>query len=74
MSPGWTYEEKEVLKLLLKAHGVGKWKQLTDSNLLPGKKITQMNGQTQRLVGQQSLAGQDVYTRPVLSNRASVQG
>ena len=36
---------------------MGKWKQFTDSNLLPGKKITQMNGQTQRLVGQQSLAG-----------------
>ena len=31
--------------------------QIIDSGLLPGKLIQQLNGQTQRLLGQQSLAG-----------------
>ena len=72
-SPGWTYEEKAILKLLLRAHGVGKWKQFTDSNLLPGKKITQMNGQTQRLVGQQSLAGMVCILAGTSASRVSYQ-
>jgi hypothetical protein len=37
-------------------HGVGRWVQILDSGLLPGKLIQQLNGQTQRLLGQQSLA------------------
>lgn len=36
--------------------GVGKWVQILDTGLLPGKMIQQLNGQTQRLLGQQSLA------------------
>ena len=32
--------------------------QILDTGLLPGKLIQQLNGQTQRLLGQQSLAGQ----------------
>lgn len=37
-------------------HGVGKWVQILGDGLLPGKLIQQLNGQTQRLLGQQSLA------------------
>lgn len=37
--------------------GVGKWVQIVNSGVLPGKLIQQLNGQTQRLLGQQSLAG-----------------
>lgn len=36
--------------------GIGKWVQILDTGLLPGKMIQQLNGQTQRLLGQQSLA------------------
>ncbi|GAB4818907.1 hypothetical protein N2152v2_005953 [Parachlorella kessleri] len=37
-------------------HGVGRWVQILEEGLLPGKLIQQLNGQTQRLLGQQSLA------------------
>ena len=57
LSPGWTIEEVEVLKVALMKFGVGKWKSIMRSNCLPGKTIAQMNLQTQRLLGQQSLAG-----------------
>jgi hypothetical protein len=50
-------EEVAVLKLALMKFGVGKWSQIVDSDCLPGKLIQQLNGQTQRLMGQQSLAG-----------------
>ncbi len=56
LSPGWTEDEVEVLKIALMKFGVGKWKRITNSNCLPGKTIAQMNLQTQRLLGQQSLA------------------
>lgn len=36
--------------------GIGKWVQILETGLLPGKLIQQLNGQTQRLLGQQSLA------------------
>ena len=39
-------------------YGVGRWVQILDTGLLPGKLIQQLNGQTQRLIGQQSLAGE----------------
>jgi hypothetical protein len=38
------------------ARGVGRWVQILEDGLLPGKLIQQLNGQTQRLLGQQSLA------------------
>jgi hypothetical protein len=56
LSPGWTMEEVEVLKIALMKYGIGKWKRIQRSNCLPGKTIAQMNLQTQRLLGQQSLA------------------
>ena len=45
------------LKLALGKFGIGRWVQIVDSGVLPGKLIQQLNGQTQRLLGQQSLAG-----------------
>lgn len=56
LSPGWTNEEVEVLKIALMKYGIGKWRRIQKSNCLPGKTIAQMNLQTQRLLGQQSLA------------------
>eukprot|EP00959_Pyramimonas_sp_CCMP1952_P178650 3734178-Pyramimonas_sp.AAC.1 len=53
---GWTNEEVAVLKLALMKFGVGQWKEIVESGCLPGKLIQQLNGQTQRLLGQQSLA------------------
>jgi hypothetical protein len=55
--PGWTKEEVLALKLALEKFGIGRWVQIVDSGVLPGKLIQQLNGQTQRLLGQQSLAG-----------------
>ena len=54
---GWTKEEVVALKLALGKFGIGRWVQIVDSGVLPGKLIQQLNGQTQRLLGQQSLAG-----------------
>ena len=42
-------------------YGIGRWVQILDTGLLPGKLIQQLNGQTQRLLGQQSLAGMLYY-------------
>ena len=44
------------LRACLKKFGIGKWVQIVDSGVLPGKQIQQLNGQTQRLLGKQSLA------------------
>ncbi|KDD76388.1 hypothetical protein H632_c245p0 [Helicosporidium sp. ATCC 50920] len=55
-SPGWTQEEAQTLKLLLMQHGIGRWVAILETGLLPGKMVQQLNGQTQRLLGQQSLA------------------
>ena len=55
-SPGWTDEEARRLRLCLMAYGVGRWSQIAQSGHLPGKTISQLNLQTQRVLGQQSLA------------------
>tara|TARA_B110000003_G_scaffold222278_1_gene222422 strand:+ start:745 stop:1674 length:930 start_codon:yes stop_codon:yes gene_type:complete len=55
-SPGWTKDEAYALRQCLKKFGIGKWVQIVDSGVLPGKQIQQLNGQTQRLLGIQSLA------------------
>jgi hypothetical protein len=54
---GWTKDEVVALKLALEKFGIGRWVQIVDSGVLPGKLIQQLNGQTQRLLGQQSIAG-----------------
>ncbi|KAG1661523.1 hypothetical protein FOA52_000033 [Chlamydomonas sp. UWO 241] len=55
-APGWTREEAQVLKLCLMQYGVGQWQAIHAAGHLPGKLIQQLYGQTQRLLGQQSLA------------------
>lgn len=55
-SPGWTKDEAYALRQCLKKFGIGRWVQIVDSGVLPGKQIQQLNGQTQRLLGKQSLA------------------
>ena len=56
LNPCWTLEEVEVLKIALIKYGIGRWSRIKEVNCLPGKTIVQMNLQTQRLLGQQSLA------------------
>ncbi|KAJ3214975.1 hypothetical protein HDU67_000992 [Dinochytrium kinnereticum] len=58
LSPGlgWTSAEVEVLRKALMRFGVGNWKDITESGCLPGKTVSQLNLQTQRLLGQQSTA------------------
>ncbi|CDW84997.1 UNKNOWN [Stylonychia lemnae] len=56
LSPGWTREEVDILKIALMKFGIGKWKKIQKSGCLPSKTISQMNLQTQRVLGQQSLA------------------
>lgn len=55
-SPGWDKEEVQILKLCLMKYGVGKWTDITNTGLLPGKTFNQLYAQTQRLVAQQSIA------------------
>lgn len=38
-------------------YGIGQWAKILKGGLLPGKNVGQLNNQTQRLLGQQSLAG-----------------
>ncbi|GJQ09104.1 hypothetical protein GpartN1_g895.t1 [Galdieria partita] len=56
LSPGWTKEEVRILSLCLMSFGVGRWQKIVDSGYLPNKTISQLNLQTQRLIGQQSVA------------------
>ena len=56
-APGWTRDECHILRLCLMRHGIGQWLHILGTGLLPGKLIQQLYGQTQRLLGQQSLAG-----------------
>jgi len=56
LSPGWTGDEVHRLRLCLMVHGVGRWSQIVQSGYLVGKTISQLNLQTQKLLGQQSLA------------------
>ena len=56
VAPGWTMQEVEILKVSLMKHGFGNWGKIVESDCLPTKNISQLQIQTQRLVGQQSLA------------------
>jgi hypothetical protein len=41
--------------------GIGNWAKIIESDCLPGKTNAQMNLQLQRLLGQQSTAGTQIY-------------
>jgi hypothetical protein len=56
LAPGWRSDEVEVLKVALMKYGIGRWKKIMHSQCLPGKTPSQLSSQTQRLLGQQSLA------------------
>ena len=55
-SPGWSNREIDILKIALQKFGIGKWRDISNYGCLPFKTTSQMNLQTQRLLGQQSLA------------------
>ena len=54
LSPGWTMQEVEVFRAALMKFGLGRWSQIVNSRVLPGKTVAQMNNQMQRMIGQQS--------------------
>jgi hypothetical protein len=54
LSPGWTERDSKLLELALAKFGVGRWQAIVKSGVLPGKSVSQLNLQTQRLLGQQS--------------------
>jgi len=55
LSPGWKREDLEILRLAIMKFGVGAWSKIVKSGSLPGKTPAQLNLQTQRMMGQQSL-------------------
>ena len=77
IAPGWTQEEVEILRLALQKFGIGKWCALEKSQCLPSKTIQQMYLQTQRMLGQQSLAaymGLHVNIRQVFEDNMKKPG
>jgi len=46
----------QVLRLALMKLGVGNWTGIIESGCLPGKTTSQLNNQTQRMLGKQSTA------------------
>lgn len=60
------------MRLCLMRYGVGRWREIQECGLLPGKTIQQLSGQTQRLLGQQALigAGRTHLYPPPLAPRA----
>jgi len=57
LSPGWSQEENEILRKAIMKFGLGAWSQILKAKVLPGKTAAQLNLQTQRMLGQQSLGG-----------------
>ena len=47
---GWTEQETQQLELMLQKFGIGKWQLLIQSNLLPGKTISQMVSKTLKVL------------------------
>jgi len=77
LSPGWTREDLEVLRLAIMKFGLGSWSKIIKSSCLPGKTPSQLNLQTQRMMGQQSLAefmGLHVDAQEVWNCNNSKQG
>jgi hypothetical protein len=56
LSPGWVEDEIRVLRLAIMKLGMGRWQEVL--RFLPGKTVSQLNLQAQRMFGQQSLGGE----------------
>ena len=77
LSPGWTKKEVEVFGAALIKYGIGSWKKIIDHRCLPGKTVAQLYNQSQRLLGQQSLAewqGLSVDIPAIFARNAQIQG
>lgn len=77
LSPGWSAAEAEVLREAVMFYGVGRWSVIEKARVLPGKTPAQLNLQTQRMLGQQSLAefmGIRLDPRQVWEENAKRQG
>ena len=46
LSPGWTKDEVQVLTLALMKFGIGRWRKIEESRVLPTKSIQQCYLQT----------------------------
>ena len=57
MVPDWRNEEIIVFKIVLMKYGIGNWKRIKSMGLFPNKTNSQFILATQRLIGQQSMAG-----------------
>ncbi|KAI9197446.1 uncharacterized protein BJ171DRAFT_570679 [Polychytrium aggregatum] len=55
LSQGWTREEANVLRNALIKYGIGNWKEIMECSVLADKTNAQLNLQTQRMLGQQSI-------------------
>ena len=42
LSPGWTTQEVEILKIALMKFGIGRWRTIEESQCLPTKSMSQM--------------------------------
>ncbi|CEP18046.1 hypothetical protein [Parasitella parasitica] len=77
LSPGWTSEESEALRLAVMKFGIGNWSKIRDSQVLPYKTNAQLNSQLQRLLGQQStaeFAGLHIDPKVIGEKNAKIQG
>ena len=55
-SSGWTNAEEEQLRKLVQRYGVGSWKVILQTNLLPGKTVSQMVKKFSNIVGRQAFS------------------
>ncbi|GAN04870.1 conserved hypothetical protein [Mucor ambiguus] len=77
LSPGWTDQESEALRLAVMKFGIGNWAKIRECQVLPYKTNAQLNLQLQRLLGQQStaeFAGLHIDPRVIGAKNAKIQG
>lgn len=77
LSPGWTKKEVEVFEAALTKYGIGNWTNIIKHRCLPGKTVAQLYNQTQRLLGQQSLAefqGLSLNIRAIFARNLTIKG
>lgn len=77
LSPGWTDQESEALRLAVIKFGIGNWSKIRESQVLPYKTNAQLNLQLQRLLGQQStaeFAGLHIDPKVIGEKNAKIQG